>query len=323
MKNEIRKYLIFSLLLFCMPLLTDVSAKTNILHLRLSGNYHNASGAVVSSFDFYDATQVPSGVFPVINGFTPYFDGIPPEYELNANKTTYLHFRFGTNVGIDETKLGKFLDGIVLYHEMGSHVDLKLVHSDITITKPVIEFDFYVRYTCPSSSYNCRIGNSNLSFLNSNLGKFTDNPYYYIYSGGDRYFGTTLNKSYVEVVSELDVNTAISSSNNKVVIDGLDRVESSINKVDGTLNDIKDMDIPEDKKQLPDDSTLKDYENVEGELLDKIGEADLSNVNIGIDAKSSSFVWDTTTKFIKAHPTVFGMFISMLSIGIIKLALGR
>lgn len=90
-------------------------------------------------------------------------------------------------------------------------------------------------------------------------------------------------------------------------------------KLDGILNG----DISNEDKELPDDSKYDEYENAESDLKENINKADLSNLSIGIDAKSSSWVWDTLTNLIQAHTLVFGMFIAILSIGVIKLALGR
>lgn len=87
--------------------------------------------------------------------------------------------------------------------------------------------------------------------------------------------------------------------------------------------EIMNSDISEEDKELPDDSKYQDYNNTENDLKDKVNEADMSVISIGIDAKSSSWIWNTLTNLIKSHSAIFGMFIAILSIGIIKLALGR
>lgn len=107
------------------------------------------------------------------------------------------------------------------------------------------------------------------------------------------------------------------------IVESIQENTEALNKQTESIDEIKNADLPEDKKELPDDSAFKDMESVEGDLMDSIGQADMSSLDIGIDTSSSTFVWDTLTKSIKAHPTVFGMFISILSIGVIKLALGR
>ena len=89
------------------------------------------------------------------------------------------------------------------------------------------------------------------------------------------------------------------------------------------LNDINNADISDSDKSLPDDSKYTDYSNAESNLKDKIKDVDLNSLSIGIDVSSSNFIWDTLTSFIQSHTVIFGMFIAILSIGVIKLALGR
>lgn len=89
------------------------------------------------------------------------------------------------------------------------------------------------------------------------------------------------------------------------------------------MDEFLDSDISEEDKQLPDDTSYQDYNKSEDALKDKMNKADMSKLQLGIDHESSNFVWDTLTKFIKANNLVFSMFISILTIGIIKLALGR
>ena len=83
------------------------------------------------------------------------------------------------------------------------------------------------------------------------------------------------------------------------------------------------MDAPDSAKTKPDDSDYQDYEKAQGDLTDKISDIPTDTLEIGIDANSSNFIFDTMNKLINAHPAVFSMFIAILSIGIIKLGLGR
>lgn len=89
------------------------------------------------------------------------------------------------------------------------------------------------------------------------------------------------------------------------------------------LDDITNMDIPAEDKQQPDSSSFDDYESAESDLLDNVSQADMSVLDIPIDSSTSSFIWDFVTRSIQSHSLVFSMFIAILSIGIIKLALGR
>lgn len=115
-----------------------------------------------------------------------------------------------------------------------------------------------------------------------------------------------------------DVKGKQDQTNNK-----LDDLNSKQNQTNSKLDNIKDMDAPDSAKTKPDDSDYKDYESAQSDLTDKISDIDTDNVNIAIDPPSSNFIFDTMNKLIKSHPAVFTMFITILSIGIIKLGLGR
>ena len=115
-----------------------------------------------------------------------------------------------------------------------------------------------------------------------------------------------------------DVKGKQDQTNNK-----LDDLNSKQNQTNSKLDNIKDMDAPDSAKTKPDDSDYKDYENAQGALTDKISDLPTDTLEIGIDANSSNFIFDTMNKLINAHPAVFSMFIAILSIGIIKLGLGR
>lgn len=102
-----------------------------------------------------------------------------------------------------------------------------------------------------------------------------------------------------------------------------DRENEAIKEQTEKIQEMIDSDLDASDKELPDNSSFNDYENAEGALIDKVNQADMSNLNIGIDVNASKWIWNTLTSFIESHSAVFAMFISILSIGIIKLALGR
>lgn len=103
----------------------------------------------------------------------------------------------------------------------------------------------------------------------------------------------------------------------------LEGINTQQRETNSKLDEIQNSDISNKDKELPDDSSYEDYNSSEKDLLDKTKEADLSVLDVGLDVKSSSWVWDTLTSLIQSHSVVFGMFIAILSIGVIKLALGR
>ena len=104
---------------------------------------------------------------------------------------------------------------------------------------------------------------------------------------------------------------------------GQDIIINQNNSIINKFDDIINSDISDKDKELPDDSNYDDYNKAQDSLTDKVKQADLSNINIGIDKNASSFVWDTLTSFLQSSSLVFSVFIAILSIGIIKLALGR
>lgn len=105
-------------------------------------------------------------------------------------------------------------------------------------------------------------------------------------------------------------------------INGLEQ-NNSQQETNDKLDEITDMDIPDQDKELPDDSSYQDYTEAEGDLMDKVNEADMDSLDIAIDTNSSNFVWNTITDIFNSHPMIMSTIIAILSIGIIKLALGR
>ena len=104
---------------------------------------------------------------------------------------------------------------------------------------------------------------------------------------------------------------------------GQDIIINQNNSIINKFDDIINSDIPDNDKHLPSKGSFEDFKKAEKNLTDKVKEADTSVLSIGIDSTSSSWVWDTLTSLIKSNTIIFGMFIAILSIGVIKLGLGR
>ena len=49
----------------------------------------------------------------------------------------------------------------------------------------------------------------------------------------------------------------------------------------------------------------------------------LSNISVGIDGTTSTKIWEIITRLFQSHALVFTMLLSILSVGVIKLMLGR
>lgn len=69
-------------------------------------------------------------------------------------------------------------------------------------------------------------------------------------------------------------------------------------------------------------NNVGDLEDIE-ENLHTYTNIDLNNINVDIDPDTSSWVWNTLTSILQTNALVFGMVISILSIGVIKLILDR
>lgn len=110
---------------------------------------------------------------------------------------------------------------------------------------------------------------------------------------------------------------------NSQIIAGQNNIYDKQVETNNKLDDIKDMDISEEDKELPDDTEFNNYQDAEDDLMEKVEDADMSVLDVAIDVDSSNFVWETLTDFIQSHTLIFGTVIAILSIGIIKLALGR
>ncbi len=117
-------------------------------------------------------------------------------------------------------------------------------------------------------------------------------------------------------------NQQIIDQNNQL-INGFNNLQNEQQETNDKLDNITNMDIPESSKEDLDDSSYQDYQGAEDDLMDSVGEADLSSIDIAIDEDSSNFIWDTITDIFQSNPLIMSTVIALLSIGIIKLALGR
>lgn len=143
--------------------------------------------------------------------------------------------------------------------------------------------------------------------------RYTDFIYY---NNAD--YNALLEKTKTEQAT-IQQNNTIINQNQSIIDQNNQQIQQDKNQHDEFMN----SDIPSADKEMPDDSKYQDYTDTEDNLKDKVNEADMSVISIGIDSNSSSFIWDTLTRLIQSNSIVFGMFIAILSIGILKLALGR
>lgn len=125
---------------------------------------------------------------------------------------------------------------------------------------------------------------------------------------------------YLGVSGRAGLNIAIASSVkvysitnvNNTINDNTDKVIDSIQGDDVNTNDIPDRQ----------DDTLNKQDELQNSLTSD--DIDLeNNVKLNTDAKANTLFWDILTKLINTHQKVVQFVISCLSIGLIKLILGR
>lgn len=127
-------------------------------------------------------------------------------------------------------------------------------------------------------------------------------------------------------ISDFDPSMAqefLQYQQNQQIIDQNNTIINSNNETNDKLDDIIDADISDEDKEMPNDSSFEDYQDAEDDLMNKVNEADMDVLDIAIDTDSSNFVWDTITDILQSHPLIMSTIIAILSIGVIKLALGR
>ena len=67
-----------------------------------------------------------------------------------------------------------------------------------------------------------------------------------------------------------------------------------------------------------------DYIDSEQDLIDSYADIDIEDsINIEIDSDASNWVWTTMTALLNTNAFVFGMIITILSVGVIKLIFNR
>lgn len=116
----------------------------------------------------------------------------------------------------------------------------------------------------------------------------------------------------IDIINSItnNIQQSISNSNSQYNILG--------DKMDTLNNSIFAEYTPEN----PDKADFDDFEDVEDELKEYTN-VNLESFNVDLDTDTNNWVWTTLTNLIQANALVFGMVISILSIGLIKLIMNR
>lgn len=121
----------------------------------------------------------------------------------------------------------------------------------------------------------------------------------------------------------LHFNSAVDSDSiNSSIENGTSNIiNNQNNNTQIIIDSITDGEL-EDNTQ-PDDSKLNDYEDAENNLIDRDSLNNINNIEISLDSNSNTFIWNLVDRIINTHTLIFGLIITMLSLGIIKLVLNR
>ena len=100
-----------------------------------------------------------------------------------------------------------------------------------------------------------------------------------------------------------------------------DMINSINNAIQSLIDSMKEGNLKDDTPV--DDRPLKDFSESEDDLIDKGNLDKVQDIDISLDTKTSTFFWDTFTRIINTNSLIYGLIISVLSLGIIKLILNR
>lgn len=81
--------------------------------------------------------------------------------------------------------------------------------------------------------------------------------------------------------------------------------------------------LSEESKKPIDKDGINDYTDKEEAMINKNELDKINDIDIVIDTNSNTFIWDLITRILNTNTLVFGMVITILSIGLIKLLLNR
>ncbi len=120
-------------------------------------------------------------------------------------------------------------------------------------------------------------------------------------------------------LSDPDTDKIIASSN-KNADDIMNNANANADKV---VDAIEGEDLTDEEKESVDKTDINDLNDAEDKLLDENRLNAINDIDISIDSNTNDFIWDFITAAINTHSRIFGFVITILSIGIIKLALNR
>lgn len=300
-----KKYFIFAILTFCFVSFNVKASE----YLTIFNGYINGT----ENFTIYDG-----GIF----------DNTPVRTDANAETNMFFDFKniYGPHDNQDAGH-GNNLLLTITFCSSGTRYDSAITPGPVG-NSDIINATLVKKYSISRPGTSCSVGGYPGSIFQTILNLNVTGDSFKIKTwGGHRDNYIVLTDILSVTLQDFDPGMAYifeQNQQNQTIIDQNNQLGDKLNGVNDKLNDINSQDINDDDKKLPDDSDYKDYSSVEGDLKDTIkNNVDMTNVDIAIDANSSTWVWGTLTSFLTSHTLIFNLVITLLSIGIIKLALGR
>lgn len=104
----------------------------------------------------------------------------------------------------------------------------------------------------------------------------------------------------------------------------LEEQTSWLEKIYNAIMEFLGLQGEENLEEAPEDTSMVDLDKKEDELLGNTTPDDAADsLTVELDADSNAFVWNIIDQFVTADGTVFGLYISVLTLGIVALILGR
>lgn len=121
------------------------------------------------------------------------------------------------------------------------------------------------------------------------------------------------------LIGYIDDNVVIIKDDLKKVYSAVDELESKIDE----LIDIFESQGSSNPNESLDHSTTDEYNSIEDSLIDDDVSDDMTNIKINYSSNALAVVFDIMDSIVNVNQKIFTMFISILSVSIIALILGR
>lgn len=153
---------------------------------------------------------------------------------------------------------------------------------------------------------------------------FNDSTNYVKIGVRDSFFVQTYTSSNDAVTGAIqDIGTQITQNQTQNTNRIVSSVESMTNTLINKQNEWQNTDLDENTKQNANTGEYTNAIQSQNNIIDSIGTIDEQQIQIALNPSTSNWIWETLTRLIQSHTLVFSLFISVLSVGVIKLILRR